>query len=327
MALLNRTSSETDMLGFFPAPYPDESYYSILCRYMVHSGLPSTRETLLALFGRATSPCSTLLLPNMSSPLSRRISPETGITEETIIRSHTAAHYLVIAHRKAETQTVMARIRRGAKFGCRMNYRSSLSSPRLRYCPLCAYEEKVTYGEMYWHRLHQLDGIMYCERHGIGLEESGVSLADIKRSFIPASYALRDIFDKTLDDVAEQARSGPKYLLDKNTAICRDIRWLMENGGRINGIEETIKRYENMLSRTEAVRYNKGTIGDLQGLRSKVRDYHGEDFLDSLHLHVHEYFEWSDAPTIIAKFLTPLQHVLMMEFFCGSAEKFYKHAV
>ena len=82
-----------------------------------------------------------------------------------------------------------------------------------------------------------------------------------------------------------------------------------------------------MISRTKVVRYNKGMIEDLQGLRSKVREYHGEDYLNMLHLQMHEYFEWDSAPTIIAQFLTPLQHVLLMEFFCGSAEEFYKQAI
>lgn len=327
MALLKRTFYETDVLSFFPTPYPDESYYSVLCRYMVHSGLPSTRDTLLALFGREISPRPTLLLPYMSTALSYRINPETAVTEETIVRSHTAIYYLGIAHRHKETKTIITRTREGARCGCRMNYRSSMASPWLRYCPLCAYEEKVVYGEMYWHRLHQLKGVVYCEKHGARLKESEVSLTNIKKSFIPASFALRDTFDKKLDDVVKQGRTASEELAKKNAAVCTDIRWLMENGNRINGLEETLKRYETMISRTKVVRYNKGMIEDLQGLRSKVREYHGEDYLNMLHLQMHEYFEWDSVPTIIAKFLTPLQHVLLMEFFCGSAEEFYKQAI
>ena len=43
----------------------------------------------------------------------------------------------------------------------------------------------------------------------------------------------------------------------------------------------------------------------------------------SLHLNLHEYFEWESAPIVIAKYLTPLQHVLLMEFLCGSVEAFF----
>ena len=99
-----------------------------------------------------------------------------------------------------------------------------------------------------------------------------------------------------------------------------------ENGNRINGLEDTMKRYEAVLSRTTVARYNNGMIEDLQELRSKARDYHGEDFLNMLNIQMHEYFEWESAPTIIAKFLTPLQHVLVMELLCGSVEEFYKQS-
>lgn len=327
MALLGRTFFEKGILSFFPTPYPDESYYSVLCRYMVHSGLPSTRETLLRLFGREISPRSTLMMPYMSSVLSHRINPETCITEDTLIHRHTAACYLGVAHKLVETKTIMSRTREGAKCGCRMNYWSSMASQRLRYCPLCAYEEKVIYGEMYWHRLHQLNGIVFCEKHGTGIKESEVSLVNIKKAFIPASFALKDIYGKALGEVAKQSRRGSDRYKRKNTDICNDIKWLMENGDKIGGLEETIKRYEKMLSRTEAECYNNGRIEGLQKLRSKIRDYHGEEFLNSLHLQMHEYFEWKDAPVIIAKYLTPLQHVLIMEYLCGSVEEFYNRMV
>ena len=44
----------------------------------------------------------------------------------------------------------------------------------------------------------------------------------------------------------------------------------LKNGNRINGLEDTMKRYEAVLSRTTVARYNNGMIEDLQKLRSKV---------------------------------------------------------
>ena len=39
-------------LPFFPTPYPDESFYSILCRYHVRSGAPTSASTINRLFGK-----------------------------------------------------------------------------------------------------------------------------------------------------------------------------------------------------------------------------------------------------------------------------------
>lgn len=74
----------------------------------------------------------------------------------------------------------------------------------------------------------------------------------------------------------------------------------LKNGNRINGLEDTMKRYEAVLSRTTVARYNNGMIEDLQELRSKVCGYHGEDFLNTLNTQMHEYFAWESLPTIVA---------------------------
>ena len=41
------------MLSFFPSPYPDELWYSVLARYHTHSGALSWQATMAALFGDA----------------------------------------------------------------------------------------------------------------------------------------------------------------------------------------------------------------------------------------------------------------------------------
>lgn len=39
------------MLQYFPTPYPDELWYSVLGRYHVRSGNPNSATTLRELFG------------------------------------------------------------------------------------------------------------------------------------------------------------------------------------------------------------------------------------------------------------------------------------
>ena len=57
----------------------------------------------------------------------------------------------------------------------------------LRYCPLCAEEDREKHGETYWHREHQIIGIDVCPKHGCFLKETGISLkAGHGRGFIPA---------------------------------------------------------------------------------------------------------------------------------------------
>ena len=47
----------------------------------------------------------------------------------------------------------------------------------LRYCPLCAKEDRNLYGESYWHRSHQLTGVGICPVHGCKLLNSSVIIS------------------------------------------------------------------------------------------------------------------------------------------------------
>ena len=39
------------MISFFPSPYPDELWYSVICRYHVHSGNYCAKHTMRQLYG------------------------------------------------------------------------------------------------------------------------------------------------------------------------------------------------------------------------------------------------------------------------------------
>ena len=319
-----RRDSENKTLSFFPAPYPDECYYSVLCRYMVHSGLPSTANALLELFGREIGPASTLMMPYMSGSASRWAELESGITEDVIVREHTAYHYFSIVYRKKEAENLLDRMRNGKKCGCRMNYRSSLATSGLRYCPMCAYEEKVDYGEMYWHRTHQLKGVRYCTKHRIELADSGITLRKIKRSFVPASFALGSLYKTSLEELGCKRKPVSYEYLEKYKAVERDLTWLMKHGDSVQGLEHVIARYEDELHKRKLTddRY-KDRITEMKLLKESFTEYHGGGFLKELEVGKHEFLEWKSAPSIVARFLSPLEHVLMMEFLCGSVPAFF----
>ncbi|MDE6055387.1 MAG: TniQ family protein [Lachnospiraceae bacterium] len=44
----------------------------------------------------------------------------------------------------------------------------------LKYCPLCAGEDRERYGETYWHRRHQIRNMNVCTRHKCRLKSSKV---------------------------------------------------------------------------------------------------------------------------------------------------------
>lgn len=89
----------------------------------------------------------------------------------------------------------------------------------LKYCPHCAREQILTYGEPYWEILPQCWNIILCPVHGTPYIESNVCERQIATQFVPASRVV------SLDVKPPAAPS--KESLDLH--ISRTMRWLMEN--------------------------------------------------------------------------------------------------
>ena len=312
------------MLSFFPVPYPDECYYSVLCRYMVHSGISSIKEISHSLFGRMVCPSATMLLPYLSSRVPEWINAETGITEVTFIRDHTAFHYLSIGRKQHEKEVMLQQIRMGERSNYIKGYRRNIASAYLRYCPICAYEEKIKYGEMYWHRQHQLKGNLYCLEHGAKLIDSEIDLRRIKRVLIPASFALSDYYKKASRGIRQDIKPFPMELRQKQSVVQKDILWLMHHGEETGGLEGLISGYKSELAIRGLADNRYGRLEKIPKLIGKIQNYFGKAFLKNLCPEKYEFMKWESAPIGVVKYLSPLEHVLMMEYLCGSAEKFVR---
>jgi hypothetical protein len=76
------------MLVFFPTPYPDELFYSIISRYKKWSGEFNHRSMLRDLFGNGSVTAS-MDLPNHIGRLIERLPMKSEITAEQLIQRHT----------------------------------------------------------------------------------------------------------------------------------------------------------------------------------------------------------------------------------------------
>lgn len=157
-------------IAYFPQIYEDELIYSVLARYYVHSGYPAYIFCAEDIFlNRAVRPDIEFineLRPEIKNMLCRDSSMEELIEEHTMFPYY--ARFL-------------PQERRNKAFGalCSMagDYNNLLAVPKqkngeqrhLRYCPLCAEADRSAYGETYWHRSHQMDGVFVCPVHGCRL--------------------------------------------------------------------------------------------------------------------------------------------------------------
>ncbi len=180
------------MIGFFPNPYPDELLYSVCARYCEWSPyltnysaagdlLPEIHEKLDAEFLGTLS-------NDAYNAFTRHDSPVNLVMHHTMFPYR--ARFLPLQRRRMVLKSVFVRkseVTRPMIKAKTRYYSFEGDKPLyLRYCPLCAEEDRMLYGETYLHRQHHLYGVDICPIHKCYLVESMVR-RDSKRTTAIAS--------------------------------------------------------------------------------------------------------------------------------------------
>ncbi len=170
------------MIVYLPVIYPDELVYSWFCRYYVHSGCFSHKIALQELYCKRSDNPSKEFIGNLNPEAKGQI--EKIYSLDALILNHTMypqyARFIPLEQKKK----ALYHLKHDC---CDIHYLFPVL-PRnegeryLRYCPLCAREDREIYGEAYWHRKHQIRSICTCAKHTCRLIESDVS-AKSEQSF------------------------------------------------------------------------------------------------------------------------------------------------
>ena len=154
------------MLSFFPFPYPDELWYSVIARYHTHSGALSWQATMAALFGDARDTDVGSFFPNNSIHQILEQLPPDFLSAQEVALQHTLLPFLMRFQSQEKKAAILEAFLAGEDMRPRYLRATRDIKPRsLRYCPICLQEDTQTYGEPYWHREHQIGLMPLCPRH------------------------------------------------------------------------------------------------------------------------------------------------------------------
>lgn len=193
-----------------PDPYPDELWYSMVARYHRHSGNLRQYTTGKELFGpssKNTYPLNPVITDKrMVEYLHRQGTDE---TLEEYAKNLTLDPFVLRflpAKRKEEVFSAL----RGEQT---VSNRPSLSAlpdgkSYLRYCPECCKDDETKYGEMYWHRTHQIQTMSACPIHRCKILNS-------KITFRTASYHLFAADETTCPVLKGEPSSPPEILFSE----------------------------------------------------------------------------------------------------------------
>ena len=185
------------MIAFFPELYEDELAYSWFSRYYTKSGYLSLRYALDDLYVKRYVNPDTEFVNELRPEVKELVIKHCGM--ENLILGHTMfssyGRFLPDAKKQEAYRALL---------DMNGNFNNLLAIPKnrrgtgrtLRYCPLCVKEDRKAYGETYWHRIHQIQGMQICGRHGCYLAESDVSM---ERKAAPGLWNAESVIPEELE--------------------------------------------------------------------------------------------------------------------------------
>ena len=310
------------MITFFPVPYVDEVLYSVLARYHVRSGNISYKATMRDLFG-STSVTAVMDLPSNIHNLVNNMPLNSRYTEEYLIKNHTLFPFYsaFLPPERAEKVLESMKGENGGSIYSRTGIMASsiTLNQYFKFCPACAKEEKLQYGELYWHRVHQIPGVLVCPKHYVPLYNSQVPVRGHNKHEYKAAGEENcvepDIAVKYSDDVFE-----------KLIILAEDAQTLLNSDFEKKGTKWYKEQYLAKMKEMGFATSN-GKVYQKDFIKEFI-NYYGEKFLDIVQsrINIDNDSNWlMDMIRKKNKTAHPIRHLLLSRFLGISLlDLFYK---
>jgi hypothetical protein len=309
------------MLGFFTDPYPDELLYSVVARYHQRAGYRSPDYTGWELFGSSKGGGSIALQSRLGHLISVLPEPH-RYTADVLIDGHTLFPFygaFLSADRGRQVREAMTACEGVANvyFQCGL-----VTTPHrlthLRFCPACAAQDRAQFGETYWHRIHQVPGVLVCHLHDALLEETDIYVLDIRnrRGFTTAEgYIPVNAPPRALDPSDRRS-----HILRQ---LAGDVAWLLSQTGLSCELPLLQNRYRGLLHERGFMQLTmNGWVSRRSALRRAFIDFFSLRLLADLECSLRR--DWLIRLYAEAfRPQPPLYHLLMMQFLGVSAADFF----
>ena len=223
------------MISFFPSPYPDELWYSVICRYHVHSGNYCAKHTLRQLYGDNFCAPSLMLCGPIKALLAQL--PQGFLSARDVVMQHTFFPYYARffpTQRKRSTYAYAVNGNPAAVHRMGISQANGNHCSAMRYCPVCYQEDLQLYGEPYWHRSWLVDtDVAYNSTRQQELFPASFTMQLKKQPAKPVPdclLALDLLLQDTLDSSFDY-RDGSAYHAVLDRAL-RSRGWRSLTGGR-----------------------------------------------------------------------------------------------
>lgn len=227
------------------------------------------------LYGEEHYRKTSLAFPTNLSKLQERIGPYVDMTPRELIEKTTLfSFYFAVAPQAIREATIKSMLKPIGKKRLQQGYKRLIR--QVNACPECVQSDFEQYGEAYWHRAHQVEGVHYCWIHAIELHKvetkyfnTNLNHLEVLTTSTPMHRYLPPHSERTRQLLHEIARRA-------NQCLQNDVKEMRKLA--------IYPRYKEMVLRLYRLR-NTGSIDHKAYLRDFV-DFFGEQLLALLELEV-----------------------------------------
>lgn len=307
------------MINYFPRLYEDELLYSAVSRYRRICGIINKNTIVQDFYGKKQGMFQ-MLFPLHLNKFVEMLPSGSKITGEQLLLNHTMYPFYTKFLSKQISDDIKDGILDKENISiivkaC-LHSREANSNKYLKFCPLCVAQDIEVLGESYWRREHQVNGVLFCSKHGIELQESNVLMTKINNEYI------------CLDDIKTTA----------SNSICENYKEY--NLKYINIVKEIMKTDDKRLNLIDINRFyryklyevglaTKSGIINRAMLFDKVKEFYPKNYLvlmkSSLDTNsiedswIHNFFSNKHNKSIV-------KHILLLQFLDSSIKEMFDMA-
>ncbi|UYM15460.1 TniQ family protein [Endozoicomonas euniceicola] len=291
------------MALMFPTPLPDESIYSLVCRYL-RLTFPVKYRASKVLFGHEQAMAGPESLGRSLAYLHEQGGKQFWPRLEDMVRATTAYNLYGIFTRKRDQGYLFKTIASyypGQRHALYQGfYHPDNKVDCLKFCPECIESDTEEFGVAYWHRSHALPFVFCCWKHDCSLIEVN---SGKKNFFLPCKHS--------------NENKNNKSVLKTNQQIAKMSYSILKSANPVWMSRELLCY---VMKRELNVKYaqSESVAGDL--LQAHIEECHSLDILNKLSLRL--YFEQGESrPWVVESLNTatlahiPEQLLIMVELF------------
>ena len=222
---MNPSGSPAPLRLHGPEPHPDEFFYSVIARWAHRERISRLRERAFQrrLFGRVRVEADIRNASHLAV-LASHTDHNPAYKLEHLIDRNTVVPLLA----PFLSDTAWTRLQQSLQAGggpIRWTFgprgpNTPATIGELRFCLDCMQADRLTWGEAFWHRVHQAPGVLFCPIHNFPLRKLG-------RSAPPQTYLPLEFADIDASEMASAIHSD--HTARVLQCIAQEVQWLLDH--------------------------------------------------------------------------------------------------